>query len=195
MTYDTTLLDTLKTKVDHSEVPACLQRNRLKSEYFPELTRSQLALVITLGILFFWTSIHRLHHTDLWGHLSYGRWIVQHQSLPAIDPFSAQPLAERWIPNAWLAQVAGYEAFERFSYDGLVGGHALLATLAVGCMMGAIRARGVPLCWAVSGGVAYYLLLERRSSCGAAHCWPRRNIRSSGYRLSFSFGQTCTARS
>jgi hypothetical protein len=158
MTYDTTLLETLETKVDHSELPACLTRNRLKSEYFPQFTRSQLALVITLGVLFFWISIHPLHPTDLWGHLNFGRWIVQHQSLPALDPFSAEPLQERWVPSAWLAQVIGYETFELGSYDGLVGGHALLTTLAVGLMIGAIRARGAPLCWAISGGVAYYLL-------------------------------------
>jgi hypothetical protein len=46
-----------------------------------------------------------LWHTDLWGFVNYGKWILEHGRLPAADPF--MPLAEgiRVINSSWLAQV------------------------------------------------------------------------------------------
>jgi hypothetical protein len=46
-----------------------------------------------------------LWHTDLWGHVAYGKWILAHRALPTEDPF--MPLAEgmRVIDSAWLSQV------------------------------------------------------------------------------------------
>lgn len=158
MTYDTTLVETLETKVEHGTLPACLRRDNLSPEYFPASTRSQLGLVITLCLLFSWTCFHRLNHTDLWGHLDFGRWITEHQALPAMDPFAAEPSSQAIVHSAWLSQVLGYQLLETLGLEGLVLGHACLATLGVGVLIAAIRQRGTPLCWAIAGGVAYYLL-------------------------------------
>src|SRR5262245_53302538 len=103
MTYDSTLLDTLPTTKPAAELPACLKRDRLNTGYFAKITGAQLGVVVTLMAIFWWTSIHRLNHTDLWGHLSYGRWIAQHHSLPAIDPFTASPAPQQVVPTAWLS--------------------------------------------------------------------------------------------
>lgn len=157
MTYDTTLLETLSPAAKPS-LPECLKRDRLNAGYFAQFTTAQLSLVISLCAIFLVTSLNKLNHTDLWGHLDFGRWMVQHQALPAIDPFAATPSNIPFIPSAWLAQVMGYFTIETFGVDGLVVAHAALATLACGLMMAAIYARGVPLCWAVAGGVAYYVL-------------------------------------
>ncbi len=59
------------------------------SPYFPETTVAALAAVIALCLVFLLTSRHRLNHTDLWGHLCYGRLIMS-QGLPSSDPFSAE---------------------------------------------------------------------------------------------------------
>ncbi len=42
---------------------------------------------------------------DLWGHVIYGEWILEHRSLPTEDP--VMPLAEgmKLIDTAWLSQV------------------------------------------------------------------------------------------
>ncbi|HTN77504.1 MAG TPA: hypothetical protein VL096_19735, partial [Pirellulaceae bacterium] len=159
MTYDTTLDDTLSTTpVREVAEPACLRRDLLSPDYLPTCTRSQLALVATLCLIFAWTSLNRLNHTDLWGHINFGRWMAQHQSLPAIDPFAAAPSEVVVTHNAWLSQLLGYETLATLGLEGLVLAHATLATLAVGLMVLAIRQRGVPLCWAIAGGVAYYVL-------------------------------------
>lgn len=158
MTYDTTLLETLSPSKTPAPLPECLKRDRLNAGYFAQFTAAQLAMVIALSVIFLWTGLHKLNHTDLWGHLDFGRWIAQHQSLPAIDPFAATPSNIPFVPSAWLAQVLGYFTIESFGLDGLVLAHASLATLACGVMIGAIYARGVPLCWSVAGGIAYYIL-------------------------------------
>ncbi|MBS0210486.1 MAG: hypothetical protein JSS27_16200 [Planctomycetes bacterium] len=46
-----------------------------------------------------------LRNTDLWGHVSIGRWIVEHGTLPTQDP--VQPLAEgmRYVDSWWVSQV------------------------------------------------------------------------------------------
>jgi hypothetical protein len=158
MTYDSTLMQTLAEPGEPETLPACLTRNNLSPQWFPASTRSQVAMVAVLCTLFAWTSLHRLNHTDLWGHLHFGRWMVEHQSLPGIDPFSAEPVDRPLVPNAWLAQVVGYQTLRCFGLEGLALGHALLATLASGLMIAAIYRRGAPLCWAVAGGAAFYLL-------------------------------------
>lgn len=46
-----------------------------------------------------------LWFSDLWGHVSYGHWILEHRELPTEDPFV--PLAEgvRFQDSSWLSQV------------------------------------------------------------------------------------------
>ncbi len=158
MAYDTTLLEALPPTSPPAELPECLKRDRLNAGYFAQFTAAQLGLVIALSVIFLWTSLHKLNHTDLWGHLDFGRWIAQHHSLPAIDPFAATPSNIPFVPSAWLAQLLGYFTIETFGLDGLVLAHAALATMACGFMVAAIRSRGLALGWAVAGGVAYYLL-------------------------------------
>ena len=63
--------------------------------------------------------IVRLNHTDLWGHINFGRWIVTHQALPATDPLAAQPSATGVLQYAWLSQTLGYEVHRLFGNEGL----------------------------------------------------------------------------
>ena len=46
-----------------------------------------------------------LYHSDIWGHVSYGNWMLDHHELPAEDPYV--PLAEGVpvVATAWLSQV------------------------------------------------------------------------------------------
>ncbi|HUE72610.1 MAG TPA: hypothetical protein VMP01_17120 [Pirellulaceae bacterium] len=141
-----------------SQLPDCLRRDNLTSPYFPSLTRAGLAAVVTLCAIFALTSFNRLNHTDLWGHLDFGRWIVQHQALPTHDPFSAAPTSAPVLNAAWLSQVIGYGVHSTFGNEGLVFGHALLVTLTAGAVMLAVARRGIDGRFAVAAGAAMFLL-------------------------------------
>jgi hypothetical protein len=64
-----------------------------------------LVLCAWFGGLFLYLNHIPLFHSDIWGHVHYGRWMLEHWTIPAEDPF--MPLAEgmRSINTAWLAQL------------------------------------------------------------------------------------------
>ena len=66
-----------------------------------------LVAVIVLGLIFMFTGFNRLNHTDLWGHLNFGRWMAANHALPTADPFAAQPAATPVLQAAWLSQWLG----------------------------------------------------------------------------------------
>jgi len=139
-------------------LPTCITRDNLTSPYFPSLSQAGLATVIALGVVFLLTSFNRLNHTDLWGHLNFGRWMAAHHALPAADPFAAAPAGTPVLHAAWLSQLAGYEVQRLFGNEGLAFSHALLVTLIAGILMLAAYRRGLPAIWAWSGGALFLLL-------------------------------------
>ncbi|HZN36528.1 MAG TPA: hypothetical protein VFB80_22015 [Pirellulaceae bacterium] len=141
-----------------TELPACITRDNLTSPYFPSLSFARLIAVCTLSGIFMLTAFNRLNHTDLWGHLNFGRWMAEHQALPATDPFATAPAATPVLQAAWLSQLAGYEVQTHFGNEGLALGHALLVTLTAGIVMLAAVRRGAPALWAWAAGLAMFLL-------------------------------------
>src|SRR5262245_6376757 len=140
------------------ELPACLTRDNLTSPCFPNLSFAGLIAIVALGVIFMLTAFNRLNHTDLWGHLNFGRWMIEHQALPATDPFAAAPAATPVLQAAWLSQLIGYEVQTHFGNEGLALGHALLVTLTAGIVMLAAVRRGAPAIWAWAAGLAMFLL-------------------------------------
>jgi hypothetical protein len=45
---------------------------------------------------------------DIWWHLQTGKWIVEHGTLPATDPFSTYGEGKPWIVYSWLFEVGMY---------------------------------------------------------------------------------------
>ncbi|MBA3314848.1 MAG: hypothetical protein M3552_11730 [Planctomycetota bacterium] len=76
-----------------------------------------LAALLGLGLL--WLSGLPLWHTDLWGHLAYGRYIWDTGSLPATEPFMPLARGVEFVDTAWLSQVIGYLALQRLGLPGL----------------------------------------------------------------------------
>ncbi len=140
------------------ELPACITRDNLTGPYFPNTSKGALAAVIALCAIFALTSFNRLNHTDLWGHVNFGRWIAEHGALPAADPFSAAPTSAPMLHSAWLAQLAGYEVEHWFGKEGLVFSHALLMAAIAGVLMWAAACRGAPAGWAWVAGAAMFVL-------------------------------------
>lgn len=69
------------------------------------LNLQQVAAVGLFGVLFLTLNWIPLRCTDIWGHVMYGQWIVNHGALPTADPW--MPLAQgmRVVDTAWLSQV------------------------------------------------------------------------------------------
>ena len=73
-----------------------------------------------------------LAHTDLWGHLAYGRFISQH-GLPATEPLQRPGAGIPFIDTAWLAQWVAFQLSARLGWAALQWGHALV--LALGALL------------------------------------------------------------
>jgi len=147
--------------VEHGATPLrrSLARPEWRSEYFPNATRGHVAIVAAVCGVFLLTSFNRLNHTDLWGHLAFGRYIVEHGAVPTGDPFSAAPSAERTVNTAWLSQVAGFATYQWLGGEGLVLMHALLIALACGLLIWSLRRQGLAAGYCVAAAITAYVLL------------------------------------
>src|SRR4051812_17187416 len=69
------------------------------------LSASHVAAAALLAGVFLILCHVPLWHTDIWVHLRLGQWIVEHQQMPARDPFCpfADPTAAAPYPG-WLGQ-------------------------------------------------------------------------------------------
>ncbi len=141
-----------------SEGGCSLSGQETWSAWIPTIRPETLGVIFVLCLVFVFTSIHRLHPTDLWGHLNFGRWIVENGRLPESDPFRPDLPSETFLPAWWLSQVLGYLGYRFFGLEGLVAGHAVLVTLMAGLLLGATAARGVPLVWATAAAAVGCIL-------------------------------------
>src|SRR5262249_53455902 len=105
------------------------------------LTAADLGLFSILAAGFVYLSWQPLWHTDLWGHLAYGRWIVAERSIPATEPL--MPLA-RGVPfcdSAWLSQVVGFLVERSGGVAALQLLYAACVTVSVGLVSFAVSHR------------------------------------------------------
>jgi len=82
-----------------------------------------LAVFVAIAL----AAIAPVRNYDFFWHLATGRWIVEHQALPDVDPFAIASDKHEWINGEWLFQVLAY-------FTGVRGGsfaRALLAALIV----------------------------------------------------------------
>lgn len=93
-----------------------------------KLPRVTAGFVVLLGVIFWVLSFQPLYHTDLWGHLAYGKLIWETGTLPATEPF--MPLAQgvSVVDTAWLSQIIGYAAQLRWGLPAIQFLHAATAT-------------------------------------------------------------------
>src|SRR5205085_786958 len=79
-----------------------------------------LLVTIWFGLFGMMLNYTPLYHTDLWSHVQYGGWILEHQTLPSEDLF--QPLSKgmpvqdsAWGAQAIFAQVEAWGGAEALS--------------------------------------------------------------------------------
>jgi len=65
----------------------------------------QLAIVAGFCLLFMHYNYMPLFHSDVWGHIAYGNWILDHGRLPVEEPFVVLAQGVPLVDTAWLGQV------------------------------------------------------------------------------------------
>ncbi len=78
---------------------------------------SQLAILFS-SILYFFS--YPEVDNDLWGHLFFGRVILQSGDIPSRNLYSYTAPNHTWINHEWLAEVIFYWIFEHFGSPGLL---------------------------------------------------------------------------
>lgn len=135
------------------------------------------ASVSLLSLLLLAFSTRPLHHTDLWGHLAYGRVIWNTQGLPATAPLLALSDGIAWVNTAWLSQLVGYAIFRQAGLAGLQFTFAVATSLCCGWIGHAVFRRTGGLFWPIAGVLVFlaiswqHLLIVRPQLFGlAAFC-------------------------
>ncbi len=82
-----------------------------------KLTPALIFLIVSS--LFYFFSYPEVDN-DLWGHLFFGREILQNGALPSQNLYSYTAPNHTWINHEWLAEVIFYGIFELFGSPGLL---------------------------------------------------------------------------
>ncbi len=98
-------------------------------------SRAALVLTSALGILFLFASyMIPIWHTDIWGHLSYGRWIWEHGQLPDTEPLMPLSIGVSMIDTAWLSQLGSYLLYGAVGVSGIKFIFAASIVMTAGCI-------------------------------------------------------------
>jgi tetratricopeptide (TPR) repeat protein len=85
-------------------------------------------LIVLFLLSVFLLAISKIQDTDTWTHLSFGRWIWEHKSIPLQEPFieTGKPFSY----NNWLFGFVFYAAYHFFGASGVILLKATIITLA-----------------------------------------------------------------
>jgi hypothetical protein len=106
-----------------SEIPDDFEKSEIVLE--PKISEKwklgylQLAIVAYFSLFFVYLSLQPLFHTDLWGHVAYGEWILEHRTLPTEDPYVEYARGVPVIASAWLSQVILALAYQFGGAEGI----------------------------------------------------------------------------
>jgi len=84
-----------------------------------EAIRRQAILAVLYLLPAFWILQPIVSDPDIWWHLQTGKWIVEHGTLPATDPFSAYGDGKPWVAYSWLFEVGMYALVRIFGESGI----------------------------------------------------------------------------
>ena len=86
------------------------------------------------GLLYLFLCYSPIWHTDIWGHLSYGRWMAQAGQVPTTEPLVPLARGVPFVDTAWLSQWLGYLAIDRWGPPVIQSAYALAVTLMAGVL-------------------------------------------------------------
>ena len=100
-----------------------------------------VAILTTCGMIM---AMHEAD-PDLWGHVQYGREILEAGTLPRLSTWTFTAQGYRWINHENLAELAMAAAVDAFGPTGLTWGKYLFSLLLIGALLAVARSRGVSL--------------------------------------------------
>lgn len=95
--------------------------------------------VLVFGLLFvFLSRFVPIWHTDVWGHLAYGRYVWQQGALPSTEPLMPLARGVSFVDTVWLSQSIGYGLYSRFGVAALQFLYAAPITVACAALAHAV---------------------------------------------------------
>jgi hypothetical protein len=85
-----------------------------------ERTLRRVALMVLLYSILPVQALLPIDDPDIWWRLRMGRWIVDHQSVPYVDYFSAYDAGKPWFEYSWIFSLLVYAVHGQFGLSGLV---------------------------------------------------------------------------
>lgn len=122
-----------------------------------KLPRIAAGMTALVGVVFWFYALQPLHHTDVWGHLAYGRVIWTTGRLPATEPLMPLAAGMRWINTSWLSQLVGYGAVRALGITAMQGIHAASIAGCVALLLWGCYRKTRSAGWAVIGVLAFLL--------------------------------------
>lgn len=117
-----------------------------------------------------------LSHTDLWGHLAYGRYYSETGRFPPAEPFLKLSHDEPFVSNSWLTQWLGFRIHQAAGPFGLQLSYAILCTILFASVYWlTVRETGEPLIGFVAmllfGSLEYQQLIIVRPQLAGMVCF------------------------
>jgi len=155
-------LDSNETDPEPELPPDVLAHSSMLQDRCPEWLKTQKSLAVltaAVGFTFLVLSYFSLWHTDLWGHLSYGRWIWEQGALPATEPLMTLANGMPMINFSWLSQLIGWGMYSIAGNEGLQFLYASSITACVILLLVRFYKRTNHVVWSLLG-VGVFLWLE-----------------------------------
>ena len=115
---------------------------------------SGLLLIMAATML----SSRPLGHTDLWGHLAYGRLYDQERAFPPTEPFLPLSSDQDLVSTSWLSQWVGYRVHQSGGTVALQLLYAILVCGTVGCFLWVTHLKTRSWSLAILGGLCFVYL-------------------------------------
>ncbi len=119
---------------------------------FPEamrVSRFTFFTVCILSLAFLLFSSMPLWHTDIWGHLSYGKLISEIGSIPTLEPLVPLSSGVPFVDTAWLSQVLGFQTYQIFGVAGIKFLYAAAITVCMGLLLFRVQKRTDSFLWSL----------------------------------------------
>lgn len=106
---------------------------------------ARLARLVLLALLAaaFVAGCFPILESDLFWHLATGRWMLEHGSVPRVDPFRFTPAGLPWIDHEWLFQLGARGIEVVGGLDGLILARAAALALFAALLFGLARRSGL----------------------------------------------------
>ena len=107
------------------------------------------AVFVLAGLVFLSNNIA---DPDLWGHVQFGRDVLQDGSIKSTTTYSYTAQGYRWVNHENLSELVLAFTYDTFGLPGLIVGKFMLALLILGLVIGVARRNKVG--WFIAGGVS-----------------------------------------